>query len=157
MAFLYGIITNGDNMRIMVDADACPVKKEILELAKEHNIEVSMFFDNAHVYEDGYSNVFILDKGADSVDYFLINKTLPGDIVVTQDYGVATMALSKKAHPINQNGLIFTDDNILSLLNQRALNQKIRRHKNLKGPKKRTSKDNVNFSQNLRKLINNYL
>ena len=67
------------------------------------------------------------------------------------------MALSKKAHPINQNGLIFTADNILSLLNQRALNQKIRRHKNLKGPKKRTSKDNVNFSQNLRKLINNYL
>ncbi len=144
-------------MKILVDADACPVKKEILKLAKEFNIEVSMFFDNAHVYEDGYSKVFILDKGADSVDYFLINRTLPGDIVVTQDYGVATMALSKKAHPINQNGLIFTDDNILSLLNQRAFNKKIRRHKNIKGPKKRTSKDGTNFSENLRKIINNYL
>ncbi len=144
-------------MRIMVDADACPVKKEILKLAKEHNIEVSMFFDNAHVYEDGYSKVYILDKGADSVDYFLINKTLPNDIVVTQDYGVATMALSKKAHPINQNGLIFTDDNILGLLNQRAFNQKIRRHKNLKGPRKRTSNDNLHFTNNLRKLINSYL
>ena len=93
-------------MRILVDADACPVKKEILEIAKEKNIEVSMFFDNAHVYEDGYSTVYILDKGADSVDYFLINKTVAGDIIVTQDYGVATMALSKKAYPINQNGLI---------------------------------------------------
>ena len=144
-------------MRIMVDADACPVKKEILSLAKEYNIEVLMFFDNAHEYEDGYSKVYILDKGADSVDYFLINKTLKGDIVVTQDYGVATMALSKKAFPINQNGLIFTDSNILGLLNQRAINKKIRRHKNMKGPKKRTSKDSVNFSQNLRKLINNYL
>ena len=144
-------------MRIMVDADACPVKKEILLLAKEHNIPVSMFFDNAHVYEDGYSEVYILDKGADSVDYFLINKTLPGDIVVTQDYGVATMALSKKAYPINQNGLIFSDDNILSLLNQRAINKKLRRHSNLKGPKKRTAKDSTNFSLNLRKLINKYL
>ncbi len=144
-------------MRIMVDADACPVKKEILKLAKEYRIEVFMFFDNTHIYEDGYSNVFILDKGADSVDYFLINKTIIGDIVVTQDYGVATMALSKKAYPINQNGLIFTDDNILGLLNQRAFNKKIRRHKNLKGPKKRTSQNSVIFSQNLRKLINSYL
>ena len=141
----------------MVDADACPVKKEILELAKEYSIEVMMFFDNAHVYEDGYSKVFILDKGADSVDYFLINKVLEGDIIVTQDYGVATMTLSKKAYPINQNGLIFTDDNILSLLNQRAFNKKIRRHKNLKGPKKRTKQDSINFSANLRKLINSYL
>ena len=144
-------------MRILVDADACPVKKEILKIAKEFNIEVLMFFDNAHVYEDGYSEVFILDKGADSVDYFLINKTVNGDIVVTQDYGVATMALSKKAYPINQNGLIFNDDNILSLLNQRAINKKLRRHSNLKGPKKRTSNDSIKFSINLRKLINNYL
>jgi len=144
-------------MRIMVDADACPVKKEILSLAKEYDLKVSMFFDNTHVYEDGYSTVYILDKGADSVDYFLINKTEAGDIVITQDYGVATMALSKKAYPINQNGLIFTDDNILGLLNQRAFNKKIRRHKNLKGPKKRTPKDSLHFSINLRKLINNYL
>ncbi len=144
-------------MRILVDADACPVKKEILNLAKEYNLEVIMFFDNAHLYEDGYSTVYILDKGADSVDYFLINKAVSGDIIITQDYGVATMALSKKAHPINQNGLVFTDDNILGLLNQRAFNQKVRRHKNIKGPKKRTLNDNNKFSRNLRKLINNYL
>ena len=87
----------------------------------------------------------------------MINKTVTGDIVVTQDYGVATMALSKKAYPINQNGLIFNDDNILSLLNQRAINKKLRRHSNLKGPKKRTSNDSIKFSINLRKLINNYL
>jgi len=144
-------------MRILVDADACPVKEIILKLAKKNNTEVQMFFDNSHEYEDGYSKVFILDKGADSVDYFLINRVLPNDIVVTQDYGVATMALSKKAHPINQNGLIFTDDNILSLLNQRAYNKKIRRHRNLKGPRKRTADDNELFMKNLGKLINSYL
>jgi len=141
-------------MRILVDADACPVKEIILKLAKEQNINVLMFFDNSHVYEDGYSEVFILDKGADSVDYFLINKLHPGDIVITQDYGVATMALSKKCFPINQNGLIFDDDNILSLLNNRAMNQKIRRHKNMRGPKKRTRENDETFEKNLRFVIN---
>lgn len=144
-------------MRILVDADACPVKKEILKLAKIHNIEVLMFLDNSHVYEDGYSNVYILDKGADSVDYFLINKMIDGDIIITQDYGVASMALAKQGVPIHQNGLIFTNDNILALLNQRAFNQKIRRHKNMKGPKKRTKEDNLKFEKSLQLVINSKL
>ena len=142
------------NMRILVDADACPVKKEILEVAKQYKLEVHMFFDNAHEYSDGYSTVYILDKGADSVDYALINKTVTGDIVITQDYGVATMALSKKAFPINQNGLIYDDDNIMSLLNQRAFNQKMRKHVKMKGPKKRRKENNIKFKNALLTVIN---
>lgn len=137
-----------------MDADACPVKEIIVKHAKLNKLECHMFFDNSHFYEDGYSHVYILDKGADSVDYALISKAISGDVVVTQDYGVATMALSKKAFPINQNGLVYNDDNILSLLSRRAMNQKIRRHKNLKGPKKRTKEDDIHFEQNLIKLIN---
>ena len=156
-------------MRILVDADACPVKKEILKVAKEKSIEVHMFFDNSHqyedgystvyihVYNDGYSEVFILDKGADSVDYFLINKVQSGDIVVSQDYGVASMGLSRKAYVLNQNGMIYTDDNILSLLSRRAMNQKIRKHSRVKGPKKRTKEDNTKFENSLRKIINSIL
>jgi len=144
-------------MRILVDADACPVKKEVLVCAKEQNLEVHMFFDNSHEYEDGYSTVYILDKGADSVDYALINKSLVGDIIISQDYGVATMALSKMAFPINQNGMIYNDDNIMSLLTNRAMNQKIRRHKNMKGPKKRTKQNNIDFENSLRKLIKSNL
>lgn len=140
-------------MRILVDADACPVKKEILKLAKQYKLEVHMFFDNSHVYEDGYSTVYILDKGADSVDYVLINKTNENDIVVSQDYGVATMALSKKAYPINQNGLVYNDDNIMVLLSDRATSAKLRKHKNVKGPKKRTPQNNIDFYKNLEKLI----
>lgn len=144
----------GDKMRILVDADACPVKEIILKLAKKNDIDVHMFFDNSHVYEDGYSKVYILDKGADSVDYFLINKLEDGDIVVTQDYGVAAMALGKKCFPINQNGLIYTDNNMMELLNQRAFNQKIRRHKNMRGPKKRNKDNDIKFEERLSKLIN---
>jgi uncharacterized protein YaiI (UPF0178 family) len=141
-------------MRILVDADACPVKNEILKVAKEHQLEVHMFFDNSHVYEDGYSTVYILDKGADSVDYFLINKTQAGDIIITQDYGVASMGLAKKAHVIHQNGLIFDEFNIMGLLTKRAMNQKLRKHTRVKGPKKRTQKDNQQFENSLRKVIN---
>lgn len=140
-------------MRILVDADACPVKKEILKVAKECAIPVSMFFDNSHQYSDGYSEVFILDKGADSVDYFLINRVQKGDIIVSQDYGVASMGLSKNAFVINQNGLVYTDDNIMSLLTSRAMNQKLRKHTRVKGPRKRTKEDNQKFELSLRKLI----
>ncbi len=144
-------------MRILVDADACPVKEIIVTEAKKKKLDVMMFFDNSHVYKDGYSEVFILDKGADSVDYALINKSKKGDIIVTQDYGVATMALSKKAFPINQNGLVYNDDNIMSLLTQRATNQKLRKHKKMKGPKKRTKDMDEKFKENLIKLINRNL
>lgn len=141
-------------MRILVDADACPGKKIIVRLAKKYKLEVQMFFDNSHEYKDGYSEVFILDRGADSVDYFLINKLQKGDIVVTQDYGVATMALSKLCFPINQHGLVYNNDNIMSLLQQRATNQKLRKHKKMKGPKKRTPKDDEKFEISLNNLIN---
>jgi uncharacterized protein YaiI (UPF0178 family) len=142
-------------MRILVDADACPVKKIIVELARENSIEVIMFFDNAHVYEDGYSKVYIIDKGADSVDYFLINRALPNDIVVTGDYGLASMALAKKTYPISPRGLIYNEDNIMGLLSQRAFSQKLRKHKNLKGPKKRVSNDDEKFRKSLNIIISN--
>ena len=141
-------------MRILVDADACPVKEIVVKQAKLNNIESHMFFDNAHQYYDGYSKVYILDKGADSVDYYLINKLDVGDIVITQDYGVAAMALGKKCFPINQNGLVYNDANMMELLNQRAMNQKIRRHKNMRGPKKRNKGNDITFEENLINLIN---
>ena len=148
------VFIEGVLMRILVDADACPVKEIIVKTAKEHHISVEMFFDNAHQYEDGYSIVHILDKGRDSVDYALINATKKGDIVVTQDYGVASMALAKQAKPIHQNGLIFNEDNILGLLEKRAHHQKLRKHIRVKGPKKRTSKNDEDFLYALQKLIN---
>lgn len=141
-------------MRILVDADACPVKDIIVKLAKHKQLEVLMFFDTSHQYQDGYSTSIQLDKGADSVDYALINRTMTGDIVVTQDYGLASMALSKQAIPIHPNGRIFTNDNILGLLTRRATNQKLRK-KHLKGPKKRTKDDDQRFENALQSLLNN--
>ncbi len=141
-------------MRILVDADACPVKNIIVKVAKEYSIPVMMFIDTSHMINDGYSDVLIVDKARDSVDIALINKTSKGDIVVTQDYGVAAMALPKGAKAINQNGLIYSDGNIEKLLFERHISQKVRRSGGrTSGPKKRTKEDDMRFEEAFRRLL----
>lgn len=114
-------------MKILVDADACPVKEIIVAEAKKRKLPVRMFIDTSHELHDGYSSVTVVDKGRDSADFALIAQAARGDLVVTQDYGVAAMALAKGALALNQNGLIYTDGNIGALLDERAFSQKIRR------------------------------
>lgn len=144
----------GDKMRILIDADACPVKEIAVEVAKLYNIEVIMFFDNSHTYEDDYSTVYILDKGKDSVDYFLLSMLKENDIVITQDYGLASLSLTKKCFPISQNGTLFSTENIDGFLNRRYINALARKRKEkIKGPSKRTSIQDMNFYNNLIKLI----
>ena len=114
-------------MNILVDADACPVKEIIVKLAKERNLSVTMLIDTSHVLNDGYSRVITVDKGRDSADIRLVNLIVPGDLVVTQDFGVAAMSLAKGAKVINQNGMVYDDTNIDRLLFERALGQEMRR------------------------------
>ena len=133
-------------MQILVDADACPVKQIIVRQAKQRGIPVTMLFDTSHEYSDGYSKVIIVDKQADSVDFALMGLLGSNDIVVTQDYGLAAMALGKGAKVINQNGMQFTNDNIDKLLLERHIGQKVRRSGGrTKGPAKRTKEDDARF------------
>ena len=133
-------------MQILVDADACPVKQIIVRLAKQRNIPVTMLIDTSHELSDGYSRVITVDKQADSVDYALMRLLTREDIVVTQDYGLAAMALGKGAKAVNQNGLIFTGKNIDRLLMERHIGQKVRRGGGrTKGPAKRTKEDDARF------------
>jgi uncharacterized protein len=142
-------------VKILVDADACPVKHIIVKVAKENSIPVIMFIDTSHILNDGYSEVVTVDKGRDSVDFALINRVSKGDIVVTQDFGVAAMALSKETYAINQNGLIYTKDNIDRLLFERHISQKVRRSGGkTSNPRKRTREDDENFEKSLRQLFN---
>jgi uncharacterized protein len=141
-------------VKILVDADACPVKDIIIKSAKEFDVRVLMFIDTSHVLNDSYSEVTTVDKARDSVDIALINKTEKGDIVVTQDYGVASMALAKGAQAINQNGFIYTNDNIDRLLFERFLSQKVRRSGGrTAGHPKRTKENNEGFEKSFRKIL----
>lgn len=141
-------------MKVLVDADACPVKRIVVRVAKEHSVPVIMFFDTSHIIDDGYSENVIVDKSRDSVDIALVNRISAGDIVVTQDFGVAAMSLPKGAKVINQNGLIYTNDNIDRLLFERHLGQKVRKSGGrMSGPKKRTLQDDERFEAAFRSLF----
>ena len=143
-------------MTIYVDADACPVVHETVEAAKRHNVPVVLLCDTNHVLASDYATVAVIGAGADAVDFALVNRVIKGDIAVTQDYGVAAMALSRGAHPIHQSGMWYTDQNIEGLLAERHMHKKARmshaKH-HLKGPKKRTAEDDERYAKSLEKLI----
>ena len=143
-------------MQIYVDADACPVVGIVEKIAKKYQIPVTLLCDTNHVLTSDYSEVVVVGAGADAVDYKLISLCHRGDIVVSQDYGVAAMALGKGAYAIHQSGKWYTEENIDQMLMERHLNKKARRasHKNhLKGPKKRTAEDDERFAQSFERLI----
>ena len=143
-------------MKIFVDADACPVVRIVEEVAEKYRIDVTLLCDTNHILSSDYSEVIVVGAGADAVDYKLISICHKGDIVVSQDYGVAAMALGKGAYAIHQSGKWYTNDNIDQMLMERHLNKKVRRssHKNhLKGPKKRTEEDDERFAQSFEKLV----
>ena len=143
-------------MRIYVDADACPVVKIVENIAKEYGIPVTLLCDTNHIINSEYSEVIIVGAGADAVDFKLISLCNKGDIVVSQDYGVAAMALGKQAYAIHQSGKWYTNENIDQLLMERHLAKKARRsnsRNHLKGPRKRTDEDDKRFAESFRKLI----
>nr|WP_288733960.1 YaiI/YqxD family protein [uncultured Anaerobutyricum sp.] len=143
-------------MHIFIDADACPVVGIVEKTAKKYNLPVTLLCDTNHILYSDYSEVIVVGAGADAVDYKLISICHKGDIVVSQDYGVAAMALGKGAYAIHQSGKWYTNDNIDQMLMERHLNKKARRgsHKNhLKGPGKRTEEDDVRFAQSFERLI----
>ncbi len=145
-------------MIIYVDADACPVKDIIKKIAKKYKIPVTMVMDTSHILSDDYCSVVTVSKANDSADYYIISKIQKNDVLVTQDYGLASIVLSKKAKVINQNGLVYTDENIDRLLLERHINREIRTFvKRRKHNKKRVNKDNYNFSEEFEKLIINLL
>ena len=129
---------------------------EYQECISAIELHVSGLCDTNHVLSSDYSEVVVVGAGADAVDYKLISICHKGDIVVSQDYGVAAMALGKGAYAIHQSGKWYTNDNIDQMLMERHLNKKARRssHKNhIKGPKKRTEEDDERFAKSFEKLI----
>lgn len=142
-------------MKLLIDADGCPVVDNAVRLAKRYGVEVLILCDTAHVFEKDGAQTITVSKGADSVDYALVNRVSPGDLVVTQDYGLAAMCLAKRAIPLNQNGLVYTNDNIDALLLFRHAAREIcNAGGRLKGNAKRNRKEqDAAFEAALEQLI----
>ena len=143
-------------MRVFIDADACPVVSIVENISKKYNIPVTLLCDTNHVLTSEYSEVIVVGAGADAVDYKLISICHRGDIVVSQDYGVAALALGKGAFAICQSGMLYTQDNIDQMLMERHLARKARVGKgkhHLKGPKKRTREEDEAFEKAFADLL----
>ena len=143
-------------MKIFVDADACPVVRIVEEVAEKYRINVTLLCDTNHILTSDYSEVIVVGAGADAVDYKLISICHKGDIIVSQDYGVAAMALGKGAYAIHQSGKWYTNENIDQMLMERHIakteRRKTKKH-HLKGPSKRTIEDDKRFEESFEKMI----
>lgn len=141
-------------MKIFIDADGCPVVDIAVRIAKKHDIECTIICDTAHSIQRDGAETITVEKGADSVDFRLVNLVGAGDIAITQDYGLAAMCLSKKAIVLNQDGKQYTEENISGLLEFRAVSAKIRRSGGrTKGLPKRTAQQDKDFEKALVELI----
>lgn len=141
-------------MRLLIDADGCPVVDIAIRLCKQYGISCMLLCDTAHeFYRDG-AETLVFDKGADSVDFAIVSRVSPGDIVITQDYGLASMCLARSARILHQDGWEYTRDNIDALLLARHESRKLRTAGGrTKGPKKRTAAQNSAFEAALQKLL----
>lgn len=141
-------------MRILIDADGCPVVNETIKVAHKFNLESIIFCDTSHNFEEKNAKVEVVSKGVDAVDFAILNNIQKGDIVITQDYGLASLVLSRNSYAINQSGMVYTNENIDELLYSRYISKKMRNSGvRLKGPKKRDKSQNIIFRENLEKLI----
>ena len=143
-------------MKIYVDADACPVVRIIETVARKYDVPCVLLCDTNHVLYSEYSEVIVVGAGADAVDFKLISLLSRGDICVSQDYGVAAMALGKGCYAIHQSGKWYTNENIDQMLMERHLAKKARRSTkkhHLKGPAKRTPEDDQRFEEPFEKML----
>lgn len=141
-------------MRVLIDADGCPVVRIAVKCAEKHGVPVTLVCDFAHLFDLPGVEVVTVSKGADSADFRLVSMLRPGDLVITQDYGLAAMALARRADVISQNGLIYTDDNIDSLLLARHTSRKLRSAGvRMKGPARRTREQDEAFLKTMERFM----
>ena len=141
-------------MRILIDADGCPVVDITVSIARKHNLECLILCDTCHAFEKAGAQTLIISKGTDSVDFALVNLLKAGDLVITQDYGLAAMCLSRQARVLNQDGMEYTDDNIDALLLARHTARKIRNSGGrLRGSARRTAEQNRAFAAALARIL----
>ena len=141
-------------MKVLVDADGCPVVDIAVGACKEFQIPCLLLCDTAHQMMRDGAETLVFDKGADSVDFALVNRVNPGDLVITQDYGLASMCLAKCARVLHQDGWEYTEYNIGALLFQRSESRKYRASGGrIKGPAKRKSDQDKAFQEALIRLL----
>lgn len=139
-------------MNVLVDADACPVLELIRTICRETGVRVITVSSFRH--NIGGDDHVMVGPEPQAADMALINRTVRGDIVVTQDWGLAALALAKGARAVSPWGHIFRDEEMDGRLAQRAFHARLRRGGvRLPGPRRRSADDDRAFAEALRRLI----
>ncbi|WP_286230813.1 YaiI/YqxD family protein [Neobacillus mesonae] len=144
-------------MKIYVDADACPVKDIIISEAVSVEIPVILVTSFSHFSNaeqpQGVETIYV-DSGADAADYRIMKLAESDDMIVTQDYGLASLGLAKGCLVLHHKGFTYTNENIDQLLQTRYLSAMARKSgKRTKGPKPFTQEDREQFRQLFKKAI----
>ena len=144
-------------MRLVIDGDGSPVKNEVIELGAKYSVPVLIVTSIDHYTTSDYSSdvTFIyVDKGADGADFRIVKEIKKNDIIITQDYGLASLLLPKKVRIFHHNGKEYLIETIDELLTKRYLGAKMRKAgKRTKGPKAFTKVDREKFKSILEKTI----
>lgn len=142
-------------MKILIDGDACPVLEIVLNSAKIYDLDALIFADTCHQLRANYGEIIIVDKGSEAVDFAILSKCAPGDIILTNDYGLAALALAKKCFVLNFRGIEYTNDNIDRLLLERYLFKRARSKGRLQVKHSPRPKFEGNFKTNFEKFMEN--
>ncbi len=141
-------------MKVLIDGDGCPVIDITVSLCNKTGKECIILCDTSHFFNKKGARTVMVSKGHDTVDFALVNMVDKGDVVVTQDYGLAAMCIAKQARPISQNGLLYTDENIDGLLMARHTAREVRMAGGrIKGQGKRTKAQDSLFEEKIKWLI----
>jgi uncharacterized protein len=141
-----------------VDADACPVKEEITGISNVFGLKVIFIASNAHRKNnpDGGEWVYV-DSSKEAADLYIMNHIKKGDVLVTQDIGLASVVLPKGVYAISPRGKEFREETISTALDFRYLSAKERRKgKYGKGPKPFTTEDRERFVSAFKKILSNF-
>lgn len=141
-------------MKIIIDADACPknVLKYTLDIGKKNFIKVvSVASFNHNIDSDLH---IIVGNASQEADLKIINISESGDIIITQDWGLAAVVLSKNAAAISPSGIEYLADKMTFMLEEREMKAKFRREGGrTRGPSKRTDQDDIHYARTLEKVI----
>lgn len=143
--------------RVFIDGDACPVKEIIMKEAERQQLEVVIVASFSHYSEKelpAHVSIQYVDAGADAADYRLVALLTKGDVLVTQDYGLAALALPKSVRVLHHTGYEYTAEKIDIMLESRYANAKVRKSgQRTKGPKKLTEQDKKQFQELLVRIL----
>ncbi len=141
-------------MKILIDADACPkqVLSICLKIGRNYDVPVWTVASFNHNIESDYH--IVVGDASQETDIKVLNLSEPGDLVVTQDWGLAAMLLGRGVFCLSQNGKEYRSENIEFLLEARETMARHRRSGGrTKGPKKRSSEDDKKFEKSLDRII----